>query len=110
MTTPLPTPACTFPIPGLVRLLTDYPANLPTPADDSRALAQQVRLEVADFLDARQQSDIALSQLTPGWYRDFRAYLDTFHAEETVTAYLEITIQISQTASQNPNQVLPNPV
>lgn len=85
----LETPASVNRRPGLVRLLSDYPDMLPTPAASTSKTAVRLSIEVADFLDAQEQTDVQLSDITQQWLHDFIDYLDTFYASEVVTRYVE---------------------
>jgi len=94
----IPRPSDTFSTqPGLVCLLTEYSVTLPlSPASTTSSalaillpdIAHRTGIEVADFLDARQQTDIALSEVGPEWLAGFADYLTLFYPSEVVDRYL----------------------
>lgn len=80
----LETPTSSASKPGLVRLLVDFPANVPSPAALTSQAAARLSIEVADFLNAREQTDVPLGDVTPQWLHDFVDYLTIFYSPTMV--------------------------
>lgn len=70
--------------PGLVRLLVEFPANIPSPAALTSQAAARLGIEVADFLNAREQTDVPLVDVTQQWLHDFIDYLAIFYSPTMV--------------------------
>lgn len=80
----------TFPAgPGLVRMLSTYPGNLPSTAAVPAELANRLVNEVVDHLDCSRHLEVPLAEVNEQWLDSFRNYLETFYESERVEHYVE---------------------
>ena len=89
--TPVLTPATLTSPCGLVQWLGVLAPNLPSPAAQ---VVRRVGVEVADFLDGREQEDVALVGVDARWLREFTAYLNTFYDSAQVSSYLQVIEEV----------------